>query len=59
MRVHLVKKQTIEEYVKDNARSRPSFKLWLLTLNGANWNNPENILETFGADKKQYTISSY
>jgi len=44
MRVHLVKKQTIEEYVKDNARSRPSFKLWLLTLNSADWNDPEDIL---------------
>ena len=49
MKVHLVKKQTIEEYVKDNARSRPSFKFWLLTLNGADWNDPEDILETFGA----------
>jgi hypothetical protein len=35
MKVHLVKKHTIEDYAKDNARSRPSFKLWILTLNGA------------------------
>jgi mRNA interferase HigB len=49
MKVHLVKKQTIEEYAQDNARSRVSFRLWLLTLTGADWNNPEDILKTFGA----------
>ena len=49
MKVHLVKKQTIEDYTKDNARSRPSFRLWLLTLNSADWNDPEDILKTFGA----------
>lgn len=49
MKVHLVKKQTIEEYAQDNARSRVSFRLWLLTLTGADWNSPEDILKTFGA----------
>lgn len=49
MRVHLVKKQTIERYVEDNARSRSSFRLWLLMVNGADWNDPEDILKTFGA----------
>ena len=49
MKVHLVKKQTIEEYAQDNARSRVSFKLWLLILAGADWNSPEDILKTFGA----------
>jgi len=49
MKVHLVKKQTIEEYARENARSRPSFKLWILTLGGVDWNEPEDILETFGS----------
>jgi mRNA interferase HigB len=49
MKVHLVKKQTIEDYAKDNARSRASFRLWLLTLNAADWNTPKDILKTFGA----------
>jgi mRNA interferase HigB len=49
MKVHLVKKQTIEEYTRENARSRPSFRLWLLTLNGVDWNMPEDMLTTFGS----------
>lgn len=49
MKVHLVKKQTIEDYARDNARSRVSFRLWLLTLHGSDWNDPEDILKTFGA----------
>ncbi len=49
MKVHLIKKQTIEEYTRENARSRSSFRLSLLTLNGADWNDPEDILDTFGS----------
>jgi mRNA interferase HigB len=49
MKVHLVKKQTIEDYAWDNAQSRASFRFWLLTLSGADWNDPEDILKTFGA----------
>jgi mRNA interferase HigB len=49
MKVHLIKKQTIQEYARANARSRPSFRLWLLTLDGADWNNPKDIQETFGS----------
>jgi mRNA interferase HigB len=47
MKVHLVKKQTIEDYVRENVQSRASFRLWLLALNGADWNEPEDILKTF------------
>jgi mRNA interferase HigB len=49
MKVHLVRRQTIEEYVKENARSRPSFRLWLLTVMCADWSNPDDILSTFGS----------
>ena len=49
MKVHLVKKHTIEEYVRSYAGSRITFKLWLLVLNAADWNNPGDILKTFGA----------
>jgi mRNA interferase HigB len=49
MKVHLVKKSTIEEYTRENARSRPSFRLWLLTLAGADWDIPEDMLTTFGS----------
>lgn len=49
MKVHLIKKQTIEEFVSKNAQSRAPFRLWLITLSGAGWNSPEDILKTFGA----------
>ena len=49
MKVHLIKKQTIEDYASRNARSRPSFRLWLLTIGGADWNTPEDILDTFAS----------
>ena len=47
MKVHLLKKQTIESYAEKNARSRSSFKLWLLAIKGTDWDMPEDILKTF------------
>lgn len=49
MKVHLIKRQTIEDYIEHNARSRSSFRLWLLSLKGADWNSPEDTLGTFGS----------
>ncbi|MDP4150513.1 MAG: type II toxin-antitoxin system HigB family toxin [Bacteroidota bacterium] len=49
MKVHLVKKQTIEDYGRNNARSRGSFRLWLLALREADWDRPKDILKTFGS----------
>jgi len=49
MKVHLIKRKTIEKYEENNARSRSSFKLWELTLKGVDWHNPEDILKTFGS----------
>jgi len=45
----LVKRQTIEEYLKGNARSRSSFRLWLSALKETDWDIPEDILKTFGS----------
>jgi mRNA interferase HigB len=49
MRVRLIKKQTIEDYAKANARSRPSFSLWLNIIKYADWAIPEDIKSTFGS----------
>jgi mRNA interferase HigB len=49
VKVHLVKKQTMEDYARENARSRTTIRLWLQVLNGADWDTPKDILETFGA----------
>jgi mRNA interferase HigB len=49
MRVHLIKKQTIEDFVADNARSRSSFNNWLEKIKYADWEKPGDILRTFGS----------
>jgi mRNA interferase HigB len=47
MKVHLIKKQTIEDYAIQNAGSRLSLNMWLNILKYADWEFPENIQETF------------
>jgi mRNA interferase HigB len=49
MKIHLIRKETIEEYAVSNARSRPSFEEWLSKLNVADWNIPTDIKSTFGS----------
>ena len=49
MKVHLIKKQSIEEYVLKNARSKVSFELWLSIIKRADWNDPIDILSTFNS----------
>lgn len=49
MRVHLIKKQTVEGYAEANAQSRTSFKHWLNAIKSADWLEASDILSTFGA----------
>ena len=49
MKVHLIRKETIESYVVSNARSKPSFAIWLTSIKYADWNAPSDIKQTFGA----------
>ncbi|GAB3915268.1 type II toxin-antitoxin system HigB family toxin [Larkinella knui] len=49
MKVHLIKKETIEAYVEKNARGKSSFANWLTAIKFADWQVPANILDTFGA----------
>lgn len=49
MNVHLIKKQTIENYIKKNARSRVSFEIWISILKRADWNEPNEIISTFSS----------
>jgi len=48
MRVHLIKRQTIEQFVVKNARGRSTFQNWLSVVRFADWNKPEDIRKTFG-----------
>ena len=47
MKVHLIKKQSIEDYILENARSRVSFQSWLSIIRRADWENPNDMLSTF------------
>jgi mRNA interferase HigB len=47
MRVHLIKKETIEEFVKQNTQSRISLTEWLTKIKYADWKNPADIQITF------------
>ncbi len=49
MKIHLIKKQTIEDYVLKNARSRVSFEIWLSILKQADWKDPSDIIKTFNS----------
>ena len=49
MKVHLIKKGTIEDFTRKNARSRPSFEEWLERLKHADWEKPADMKATFSA----------
>ncbi|HYF31884.1 MAG TPA: type II toxin-antitoxin system HigB family toxin [Chitinophagaceae bacterium] len=49
MKVHLIRKESIETYSVRHAPSRRSFNEWLLKIKYADWKIPEDIQMTFGA----------
>ncbi len=49
VKVHLIKRQSIEAFAKANARSRVSFTIWLTAVKYADWNQAADIQLTFGA----------
>ena len=49
MNVHLVKKQTIQNYVMSHASGKSSFEKWITVIKYADWKIPEDIRRTFGS----------
>ncbi len=49
MKVHLIKKQSIERYVRSNAQSKVPFSIWLSTIKYVDWSEPSDIAKTFGS----------
>jgi mRNA interferase HigB len=43
MKIHLIKKQAIEDFIQKNARSRVSFEIWLSVLKRADWDEPKKL----------------
>ena len=49
MKVRLIRKKSIENFVIQHARSRSSFRIWLTVLKMSEWTVPNDILSTYGA----------
>lgn len=49
MRVHLIKRLTLETYAEQHARSKSSFGHWLEKIRYADWDEPGDIKKTFNA----------
>lgn len=49
MKVHLIRKETIQDFAKQNAQSRASFSAWLAKIKYADWEKPADIQATFSS----------
>lgn len=49
MRVHLIRKETIETFAISNSRSRSSLHEWLAKIKYADWLTPADMKETFAS----------
>ncbi len=47
MKVHLIRKETIEEFGRQNAQGRVSFSEWLTKIKYADWEKPADMQATF------------
>lgn len=47
MKVHLIRKETIEEFARRNAQSRTSLEEWLTKIRYADWEKPADMHATF------------
>ncbi len=49
MKIHLIKKQTIEKFVLTNNQSKSAFASWLSILKWVEWKEPSHIISTFNS----------
>lgn len=49
MKVHLIRKESLESFAKQNAQSRGPLEEWSAKLKYADWATPKDILATFPA----------
>ena len=47
MKVHLIRKESIEMYCLHNVQSRKAFEIWLSLIKFADWGIPSDIMSTF------------
>lgn len=49
MKVHLIKKQTIENYIVSNSQSKTGFLEWMNKLKHAYWTEPLDIVSLYNS----------
>lgn len=49
MKIHLVKKESINGFIARNAKAKAPFNNWIAILKRADWNNPNDIQATFNS----------
>lgn len=49
MRVRLIKRKSVEDFVVEHAGSRSSFRIWLMLIKLADWKDAADIKRTFGS----------
>lgn len=47
MKIHLIRKETIEVFARKNPQSKVSFKEWLTKIKFADWESPADIQNTY------------
>ena len=47
MKVHLIKKQSIENFALKNSQSREAFSGWIAIIKVSEWKFPNDIISTF------------
>jgi mRNA interferase HigB len=47
MKVHLIRKETLEAFARQNAQSRMSLKEWLTKVKNTDWEKPADMQATF------------
>lgn len=49
MKVHLIKRQSVQRFVTENAQSRVAFEGWLSIIMQVEWDIPSDIIATFNS----------
>lgn len=48
MRVHLINKGVVRQYLNDNPKARKALSLWVTVMHHTDWNRVSDIDKTFG-----------
>jgi len=49
MKIHLIKRQSIENYASSNIQSKEAFGNWLSVIKYAEWKKPQDMIITFNS----------